>query len=130
MDATRQQTTDKTTKANGGAVAGVKSVHKRSELKSDGPQRAAEDALAQVKNTAGEIIEQSVSAAGDALTSIAADLGDQAQDIAGRVLDQAGATAKTLQQEARRVGAASGPLTTLLVAGAVGYALAYLVHRR
>ena len=130
MDATRQQTTDKTTKANGGTVTGAKSVHDRSDVKTRGPQRAAEDALAQVKNAAGEIIEQSVSAAGDALTSMAADLGGQAQDVAGRVLDQAGATAKTLQQEVRRVGAASGPLTTLLVAGAVGYALAYLVHRR
>lgn len=130
MDATRQQTTDKATKANGGAVAGAKSVHNQSEAKTQGPQGAAADALAQVKNAAGEIIEQSVSAAGDALTSTATDLGSQAQDIAGRVLDQAGATAKTLKQEARRVGAASRPLTTLLVAGAVGYALAYLLHRR
>jgi hypothetical protein len=130
MDATRQQTSDKTTKATGGAVAGAKSVHNQGEVKTPGPQGAAKDALAQVKNAAGEIIEQSVSAAGDALTSIAANLGCQAQEIAGRVLDQAGATAKTLQREARLAGAASAPLTTLLVAGAVGYALAYLVHRR
>lgn len=65
---------------------------------------------------------------------MAADLGGQAQDIADRALDQAGATAKTLQQEARSAGdylsRGFTPLTTLLAAGSVGYALAYLIHHR
>ena len=134
MDEHRPQTTGKP--ANGGATAGPNRASDRNEAKTPQPQRAVEQELAHAKNVAAELIDHAKSAAGDALTSMAEHLGEQAQDVAGRVRDQAADTTKAVYEQGRRAGdylsrnAESNPLTALLVAGAVGYALSYLIHRR
>lgn len=67
---------------------------------------------------------QAVTQASDAIQGVARDVGNQ--------VDQAVTTA--YQQSARAGGyvsryAAEQPLTALLIAGAIGYGLAYLIHR-
>ena len=135
MDEHRSKATDKTGNANGGA-AGVNSAAARNESKTPQPPRAVEKELAPAKTVADELIDRATTAASDAMASMANTLGERAQDIAGRAHDQAAATTDAVYQQGRRAGdylsrsAVSNPLTTLLVAGAVGYALSYLIHRR
>ena len=81
-----------------------------------------------VNNTAGDAVEHVNAAAGEAgeaLALVAGNLGDQARD-------QAVASGQAVLRQTRRAGdgyAAAKPLTALLVAGAVGYGLGYLMHR-
>ena len=85
---------------------------------------------ARVKNAAGNAntAEHVKAAAGEALASVAENIGEQARD-------EAGAAAEALLRQTRRAGdrlsryATAKPLTALLVAGAVGYGLGYLLHR-
>jgi len=60
---------------------------------------------------------------------------DAVQGVAREVGNQAGQAATTVYQQGARAGgyvsryAAEQPLTALLIAGAIGYGLAYLIHR-
>jgi ElaB/YqjD/DUF883 family membrane-anchored ribosome-binding protein len=87
---------------------------------------------------AGEVMEKAnalvreVSTAG---SQAVVQAGDAAQGVAREVGNQAGQAAATVYQHGARAGgylsryAAEQPLTALLIAGAVGYGLAYLIHR-
>src|SRR3954453_7064619 len=92
------------------------------------PHREAGDMLAQAKNAARDAVEHAKAAAGEALASAAENLGEHASD-------RAAATAEALRRHTRGAGdrisrdAAANPLSALLVAGAVGYGLGYLLHR-
>ena len=61
--------------------------------------------------------------------------GDVVQGVAREVRSQAGQAAATTYQQGTRAGgylsryAAEQPLTALLIAGALGYGLSYLIHR-
>jgi len=125
MDDHKTQTGDKAATANGGPAGAVSA---NSEVKRAQPSCAAKD-VAHAKNFTGELIDHAKSAAGAALTSMAEDLGVQAQDMAGRVGDRAAATTRAAGDYLSR-SAQANPLTALLVAGAVGYALAFLAYRR
>jgi ElaB/YqjD/DUF883 family membrane-anchored ribosome-binding protein len=121
MDEHRPHTSDKPAKANGRGAAAAKPTSDRNAAKTH--QRVVEKQVAQAKHVAGELIDHAKSAVGDALTSAAEDLGERAQEVARRTRDQAAATTKSAGDYLSR-NAAARPLTALLVAGAVGYALA------
>lgn len=117
MDEHRPQatgTTEKAAKAAGTAAANAKAAFELSNVNAPEPPRASRD-----------VIDGAKDAAGEALASIAKNAGDHAA-----------ATAETLRQQTLRAGdslsrrAGANPLTALLIAGAVGYGLAYLLHRR
>ncbi|MBV8889427.1 MAG: hypothetical protein JO305_07135 [Alphaproteobacteria bacterium] len=98
-------------------------------------QGAASDAMQQARSTAQDLGQQARSAMSDAAGA--------AQDIARRARDQASAAAGNLYEQGSRAlyeqGSRAGgylsrnveenPLAALLIAGAVGYGLAYLIHR-
>ena len=75
-----------------------------------------------------------VSNVGEQARSAVADAGSTAQDLARRAREQAAAAGDALYQGGTSVGAYVGrnvneyPFAALLVAGAVGYGLAYLLH--
>jgi hypothetical protein len=87
---------------------------------------------------AGEAMEKAtalvreVSATG---SQAVAQAGDVVQGVAHEVGSQAGQAAATVYQQGVRAGGylsrytAEQPLTALLIAGALGYGLAYLIHR-
>jgi ElaB/YqjD/DUF883 family membrane-anchored ribosome-binding protein len=97
---------------------------------------------AEVAREAGaHIVEQTKAQAktmarnvGDQARSMAAAAGSTAQDLARRAGEQVSMAGDTLYQQGARAGEYLArnvneyPLTALLIAGAVGYGLAYLVH--
>jgi|SRR5579884_2430194 len=125
MDQHRTQTGGKAATANGGSADALAAG---SESKRGQPSGVIKDD-AQVKNVGVELVDHATSAAAAALTSMAENLGGQAQDIAGRAGDRAAATTRAAGDYLSR-SAKANPLTSLLVAGVVGYALAFLVYRR
>ena len=127
MDEHRPQMSDKPANANGGAAAGANPASDSDKAKTQ--HRVVEKELAHAKHVAGELIDRAKTAVGDALTSAVEDLGEHAQEVARRTRDQAAVTTKAAGDYLSR-NAAANPLAALLVAGAVGYALAYLMHRR
>jgi len=130
MDDHRPQTSGKPANANSGTAAGGEPASDADKVKTHRPSSsAAKDVAAHTKQVADELIDHAKSAAGAALTSIAEDLGERAEDAARRIGDRTAATTKAAGDYLSR-SAGANPLTALLVAGAVGYALAYLVHRR
>ena len=95
--------------------------------------------LHEVKAGAGAAMEQATaftreasSAAGQAV----AQANETVQGIAREMGTQAAQAATTIYQQGARAGGALSrytaeqPLTALLIAGALGYALAYLIHRQ
>lgn len=66
----------------------------------------------------------------------ASEAGKQAMAQAGEVIQGAAREAGNLYQQGSRAGdyitsyAAEQPVTAMLIAGAIGYALAFLIHRR
>ena len=111
-------------------------------------QRAAGDVLTQAKDAAGEVISKAKTAAGDFIeknlgadtlskaTDIVEDLGEKAQDIARRTRDQASVAAQNVRQQGNRAGVylsenvQANPVPAVLIAGAIGFGLAYLIYRR
>ena len=93
----------------------------------EGLQASAGEALG--KATA---LVREVSTAG---SQAVAQAGDAVQGGAREVGSQAGQAAATVYQQGARAGgylsryAAEQPLTALLIAGVLGYGLAYLIHR-
>jgi ElaB/YqjD/DUF883 family membrane-anchored ribosome-binding protein len=72
--------------------------------------------------------------AGEQAGSAMAKVGETAQDLANRAREQAGPAAQAVYDQGARAGqyvtrnVHEYPATTLLIAAAVGYGLAYLVH--
>ena len=120
------------------------------QSKGDMPQaqRAASDVLTQTKGAAGEVISKARTAAGDFIeknlgedtlnkaTDMVEDLGEKAQDIARRTRDQASVAAQNVYQQGNRAGVylsenvQANPVPAVLIAGAIGFGLAYLIYRR
>ena len=95
--------------------------------------KAAGEVVDHAKAAAEEILDHAKSTAGEALTSMAEDVARQAPEIAQRVRDQAATVADDLYRSggeyvSRQVE--TYPLTSVLLAAAVGYGLGYLVSRR
>ena len=95
--------------------------------------KAAGEVVEHAKAAAEEIIDHAKSTAGEALTSMAEDVARQAPEIAQRVRDQAATVADDLyrtggEYASRQVE--TYPLTSLLLAAAMGYGVGYLLSRR
>ncbi len=88
----------------------------------------AGDTMEQAKTMARDVGEQARAAAADA--------GAAAQDLARRARDQATAASDALYRQGMRAGeyltenVNEYPLTALLIAGAIGYGIAFLIHAR
>ena len=110
------------------AAAKAKAAREQSNGNTHESHHEAGDIPAGVKNAAGDAVEHIKAAAGEALASAAENIGEPAGD-------EAAEAAEALLGHTRRAGdrvlrsAAANPLTALLVAGAVGYGLGYLLHR-
>jgi ElaB/YqjD/DUF883 family membrane-anchored ribosome-binding protein len=101
-------------------------------------------AAMQAKLDQGKAMIQDAQASAATLARQASEAGKQAVAQAGELVqgaarqagDQATQAATDLYQQGSRAGdfitqyAAEQPVTALLVAGAIGYGLAYLIHRR
>jgi ElaB/YqjD/DUF883 family membrane-anchored ribosome-binding protein len=91
-------------------------------------QELADDAMEQTSATVRNLGEQARAAI--------ADPGATAQELARRAREQAAIAGDALYQQGTRAGeyltrnVNEYPLVTLLIAGAVGYGLAYLIHAR
>jgi ElaB/YqjD/DUF883 family membrane-anchored ribosome-binding protein len=94
--------------------------------------------LKDVQASAGEAVEKATALAHDvsaAAGQAAAQAGEIMQGAARDVGTQAEQAAQAVYQQGARAGgylsryAAEQPLSALLVAGAIGYGLAYLIHR-
>ena len=74
--------------------------------------------------------------ASDAGRQAAAQAGEVMQDAAREASNQATQAASNLYEQSSQAGdyisryTAEQPVTALLIAGAIGYGLAYLIHRR
>src|SRR5436189_4519264 len=97
----------------------------------------ANQAMEQAKTTANQAMEQARTMArniGDQAAAAAADPGATAQELARRAREQAGAAGDVLYRQGQRAGeyltqnVNEYPLTALLIAGMIGYGLAFLVH--
>ena len=86
---------------------------------------------------AGDTMEQARTMArnvGEQARATAAEASATAQDLARRARDQAAAASDALYQHGMRAGeyltenVNEYPLTALLIAGAIGYGLAFLIH--
>ena len=107
-------------------------------MASDAAKQAS--ANMQGKLDQGKAMIQDAQASAATLARQASDAGRQAMAQAGEVAreasNQATQAATNLYQQGSRAGdfisqyAAEQPVTALLVAGAIGYGLAYLIHRR
>jgi ElaB/YqjD/DUF883 family membrane-anchored ribosome-binding protein len=97
----------------------------------------ATQAMEQAKTTAGEAMEQAKTMArniGDQAAAAAADPGATAQELARRAREQANVAGDVLYRQGQRAGeyltqnVNEYPLTALLIAGMIGYGMAYLIH--
>jgi ElaB/YqjD/DUF883 family membrane-anchored ribosome-binding protein len=83
---------------------------------------------------AGETAQNLASRAGEQVSSAGAAASETAQDLANSVREQAGPAAQAVYDQGARAGqyvtrnVHEYPATALLIAAAVGYGLAYLVH--
>jgi ElaB/YqjD/DUF883 family membrane-anchored ribosome-binding protein len=120
--------TENTAKAASAAPSNAKTTLEQSNGKPHESHRQAGEMPARANNAMGDAVEHVKTAAGEVLASLAENIGEQARDEAGRA-------AEALLRQTRRAGdrlsryATAKPLTALLVAGAVGYGLAYLLRR-
>jgi vacuolar-type H+-ATPase subunit H len=91
-------------------------------------RQIAGDTMEQARSTARNLAEQARSAI--------ADPGATAQELARRAREQAATASDVIYQQGTRAGEYLSrnvneyPLAALLIAGAVGYGLAYLIHAR
>jgi ElaB/YqjD/DUF883 family membrane-anchored ribosome-binding protein len=98
-----------------------------------------DETIEQVKTmarNAGEQAWSAASSAGDQARSAASTAGETAQDLARKAREQASAASDTLYEQGSRAARVlsrnvdENPLTALLIAGAIGYMAAYLLHAR
>ena len=111
----------------------------RTHDQSRGQQQSgtADQAMQQAKSTANQAIEQAKTMArdlGEQARTVASDPAASAQDLARRAREQAGVAGDALYRQGQRAGeyltqnVNEYPLTALLIAGMIGYGLAFLVH--
>jgi len=106
-----------------------------------GPQSgmpgSADQAMQQAKSTANQAIDQAKTMArniGEQARAAASDPGATAQELARRAREQASAAGDVLYRQGQRAGEYLSenvneyPLTALLIAGMIGYGLAFLIH--
>ena len=109
---------------------------------------AASEAMQQAKTTANQVMEQAKTTANQAMEqaktmardvseqarAVAADPGATAQELARRAREQASVAGDVLYRQGQRAGEYLSenvneyPLTALLIAGMIGYGLAFLIH--
>jgi ElaB/YqjD/DUF883 family membrane-anchored ribosome-binding protein len=114
----------------------------------DQAKTAANQAMDQAKTTANQVMEQTKATANQAMEqakTMARNIGDQAaaaaadpaataQELARRAREQASVAGDVLYRQGQRAGeyltqnVNEYPLTALLIAGMIGYGLAYLIH--
>jgi ElaB/YqjD/DUF883 family membrane-anchored ribosome-binding protein len=93
-----------------------------------------EKTVQDLRDTAGAAMDKAADLARKAST-VGVQAVDAIQDAARDVGNQASQAATTVYQQGARAGgsvsryAAEQPLTALLIAGAIGYGIAYLIHR-
>jgi ElaB/YqjD/DUF883 family membrane-anchored ribosome-binding protein len=96
-----------------------------------------DQALQQAKSTANQAIDQAKTMArniGEQARAVAADPNATAQELAKRAREQAGAAGDVLYRQGQLAGeyltqnVNEYPLTALLIAGMIGYGLAFLIH--
>jgi ElaB/YqjD/DUF883 family membrane-anchored ribosome-binding protein len=104
-----------------------------------GPGASIGETIEQVKTmarNAGEQAWSAASSAGDQARSAASTASETAQDLARKAREQASAASDTLYEQGSRAARVlsrnvdENPLTALLIAGAIGYMAAYLLHAR
>jgi ElaB/YqjD/DUF883 family membrane-anchored ribosome-binding protein len=97
----------------------------------------ANQAMEQAKTTANQAMDQAKTMArniGDQAAAAAADPAAIAQDLARRAREQATEAGDVLYRQGQRAGeyltqnVNEYPLTALMIAGMIGYGLAYLIH--
>ena len=99
----------------------------------------ADQTMQQAKSTANQAIEQAKTMArniGEQARAAAANPGATAQELARRAREQAGTAGDVLYRQGQRAGEYLSenvneyPLAALLIAGMIGYGLAFLIHSR
>jgi len=104
-----------------------------------GSSGAGNQAMEQAKTTANQAMEQAKTMArniGEQTRSAMNDPGATAQDLARRAREQAGTAGDMLYRQGQRAGEYLSenvneyPLAALLIAGMIGYGLAFLIHSR
>ncbi|MBV9015304.1 MAG: hypothetical protein JO058_06570 [Alphaproteobacteria bacterium] len=99
----------------------------------------ANQTMDQAKTTANQTMEQAKTMArniGEQTRSVMNDPGATAQDLARRAREQAGTAGDMLYRQGQRAGEYLSenvneyPLAALLIAGMIGYGLAFLIHSR
>jgi ElaB/YqjD/DUF883 family membrane-anchored ribosome-binding protein len=112
-------------------------VHRDTQEQTGTAMGTANEMLEQGKTAANQAMEQAKTMArniGDQARAAAADPGATAQELARRARDQASVAGDVLYRQGQRAGeyltqnVNEYPLTALLIAGMVGYGLAYLIH--
>ncbi|MBV9017119.1 MAG: hypothetical protein JO058_15840, partial [Alphaproteobacteria bacterium] len=102
-----------------------------------GSSGAGNQAMEQAKTTANQAMEQAKTMArniGEQTRSAMNDPGATAQDLARRAREQAGTAGDMLYRQGQRAGEYLSenvneyPLAALLIAGMIGYGLAFLIH--
>jgi ElaB/YqjD/DUF883 family membrane-anchored ribosome-binding protein len=97
----------------------------------------ANQVMEQAKTTANQAMEQAKTMArdvGEQARAVAADPGATAQELARRAREQASVAGDVLYRQGQRAGEYLSenvneyPLTALLIAGMIGYGLAFLIH--
>jgi ElaB/YqjD/DUF883 family membrane-anchored ribosome-binding protein len=73
---------------------------------------------------ASEVGRQAMDRAGEVIQGVAPRAGEQAKQAAGNLYDQSSRAGEYVRQYV-----VQQPITALLVAGVMGYALAYMIHR-
>lgn len=123
----------------GGHAAGTTTLDqgKTQQQNSGNSGGTANQTMEQAKTTANQAMEQAKTMArniGEQARSAVGDPGATAQELARRAREQAGAAGDVLYRQGQRAGeyltenVNEYPLTALLIAGMVGYGLAYLIH--
>lgn len=85
----------------------------------------AVDEAIDLARTASTVGGQAVARAGEAIQGAAREVGNKAGEAATKLYQHGGRAGEYVSRYA-----ADQPLTALLIAGALGYGLAYLIHRR
>ena len=123
----------------GGHTGGTTTLdHGRTQPQNSGNSGiTGNQAMEQAKATANQAMEQAKTMArniGDQARAVADDPGAAAQDLTRRAREQAGVAGDALYRQGQRAGeyltqnVNEYPLTALMVAGMIGYGLAYLIH--
>jgi ElaB/YqjD/DUF883 family membrane-anchored ribosome-binding protein len=127
---------DDATVKDAAAKAGEAAASSAEQVQSDLQDKVAQGKAVwrDAKASAGDAIDKATALARDA-SAAAAQAGEVAQDVARQVGNQVSQATTALYQQGSAAGnyltryTAEQPWTALLAAAAIGYGLAYLVHR-